>query len=252
MSGDDTKVKILGIVGTPIKDGNCQYILEEALRTAEEEGHAEIELIHLEDYRIEYCIGCEGCLRNVHRLQKKIGFDVIPVPVKEYNCTIQDDMEIIHKKMLEADGIILAAPVYIATVPGQVKTFIDRCRTFVHDYRLRGKTSAPLTVAFYRNAGEDTTLQMMIISLLAIGLSVVAFGASTVSTKEGAGELIKDTRFAVKDDWLGMAAVKGVGSQVAQSALHVKTGKRALDEAGIKLSPQPWFVFPESNITAGE
>lgn len=244
MNADDMKVKILGIVGTPIKDGNCQYMLEEALKVAASEGRAEIELIHLQDYRIEYCVGCEGCLRRVHKLQKEVGFDVIPVPVKEYNCGIKDDMESIHKKMLEADGIILAAPVYIATVPGQVKTFIDRCRTFVHDYRLRGKVAAPLTVAFYRNAGEDTTLQIMIISLLAIGLTVVAFGASTVSTKEGAGMPIRETRFAVREDELGMTAVKGVGSQVAQAALQMKAGKLALDDAGLHLKPRAWFPAP--------
>lgn len=241
MQADDLRVKILGIVGTPIKGGNCQYILEEALRVAEEQGLVETELVHLQDYRIEYCIGCEGCLRRVHKVQKEVGFDVLPVPVKDYNCGIKDDMEILHKKMLEADGIILAAPVYIATVPGQVKTFIDRCRTFVHDYRLRGKVAAPLTVAFYRNCGEDTTLQMMTISLLAISLSVVAFGASTVSTREGNGALIHDTRFAVKEDWLGMAAVKGVGSQVAQAALQMKAGKMALDEAGLQIKSSAWF-----------
>jgi len=153
MNPDDLKVKILGIVGTPIKGGNCQYMLEQALEIVESEGRATTELVHLQDYRIEYCVGCEACLRRVHRLQKKIGFDVIPVPVEDYNCSIKDDMEILHKKMLEADGILLAAPVYIATIPGQVKTFLDRCRTFVHDFRLGGKVAAPLTVAFFRNAG---------------------------------------------------------------------------------------------------
>jgi multimeric flavodoxin WrbA len=244
MNPDDFKVKILGIVGTPIKDGNCQYMLEEALAVAEDEGRVESELIHLQDYRIEYCAGCEGCLRRVHKLQKEIGFDVIPVPVKAYNCTIKDDMEQLHRKMLEADGIILAAPVYIATVPGQVKTFIDRCRTFVHDYRLRGKVAAPLTVAFFRNAGEDTTLQMMNLSLLAIGLTVVAFGASTVSTREGVGMPIRETRFAVKEDQLGMTAVKGVGSQVAQAALQMKAGKLALERAGVMLKSKAWFPVP--------
>ncbi len=244
MNADDLKVKVLGIVGTPIKDGNCQYMLEESLKAAEETGPVETELVHLQDYRIEYCIGCEGCLSRVHRLQKEVGFDVMPVPVKEYNCGIKDDMEILHKKMLEADGIILAAPVYIATVPGQVKTFIDRSRTFVHDYRLRGKAAAPLTVAFYRNAGEDTTLQMMTISLLAIGLSVVAFGASTVSTKEGVGILVKETRFAVKEDLLGMTAVKGVGSQVAQVALSMKAGGLALEEAGLEIKSRALFPMP--------
>jgi len=238
---DCLKIKLLGIVATPIKDGNCQYILEEALRDASEGGKAQTELIHLKDYRIEYCIGCEGCLRRVHRLQKEIGFDVIPVPVKGYNCTIKDDMEILHEKMLGADGILLAAPVYIGTVPGQLKTFIDRCRTFVHDYRLRGKVAAALTVAFYRNAGEDTALQMMTLSLLAIGLTVVSFGASAVSTRDGSGVPIRETRFAVKEDWIGMTAVKGVASQVALAALQMKAGKTAMEKAGLQIQSKAWF-----------
>jgi multimeric flavodoxin WrbA len=239
----DLKVKILGIVGTPIKDGNCQYILEEALRVAGEESWAETELIHLQDYKIDYCIGCEGCLRRVHKLQKKIGFDVIPVPIEDYNCTIKDDMEIIHEKMLESDGIILAAPVYIATVPGQVKTFIDRCRTFVHDYRLQDKAAGSLNVAFYRNAGEDTTRQMMNISMLSLRLSVVTNGANTVSTREGSGTPIRETRFAVKEDRLGMAAVHAVGRQVAKAALQTKAGKLGLEKAGFEIKSKA--LYPE-------
>jgi multimeric flavodoxin WrbA len=244
MKLDDLKVKILGIVGTPIKNGNCQYLLDQALKVIEAEGRATTELVHLQDYRIEYCIGCEGCLRRVHKMQKEIGFDVIPVPVKEYNCTIKDDMEILHKKMLDADGIILTAPVYIATIPGQVKTFIDRCRTFVHDFRLRGKVAVPMTVAFFRNAGEDTTLQMMSLSLLAIGLTLVSFGASAVSTKEGLGIPIRETRFAVKEDLMGMTAMKAAASQVAQAALQMKVGKLALEEAGIQTKSSGWALVP--------
>jgi multimeric flavodoxin WrbA len=152
-------------------------------------------------------------------------------------------MEIIHEKMIEADGIILAAPVYIATVPGQVKTFIDRCRTFVHDFRLQGKPAGSLNVAFYRNAGEDTTRQMLNTSMLAIKLSLVTGGANTVSTKEGSGIPIRETRFAVKEDRLGMPSVHAVGKQVAKTALQMKAGKLALEEAGIRIKSKG--VFPE-------
>jgi len=241
MNPDDLKVKVLGIVGTPIKDGNCQYLLKEALNAAEGVGRVETELIHLEDYKIKYCIGCDKCLRRVHKLQKEVGYNVIPVPVKDYNCTIKDDMEAIHKKILGADGIILAAPVYIGTIPGQVKTFIDRCRTFVHDYRLRGKVAAPMTVAFFRNAGSDTALQSMSLALLALGLTIVSIGAPSVSTREGTGMPIRDTRYAVKEDFIGMVAAKSVGAQVAQSALQMKAGKLALDESGIKIDAMGWF-----------
>jgi multimeric flavodoxin WrbA len=245
MNVDDLKVKVLGIVGTPIKNGNCQYYLEEALKATESVGPVETELVHLKDYKIEYCIGCENCLRRVHKKQKEVGFDVIPVPIEGYNCTIKDDMQILHQKMLEADGILLTAPVYIASLPGQVKTFIDRCRTFVHDFRLRGKVAAPLTVAFFRNAGEDTTLQLTNLSLLAIGLTVVSFGASAVSTKDGMGALIRETRFAVKEDLMGMVAMQSAATQVAQAALQMKAGRMALDEAGIELKSTGWALLPD-------
>ncbi len=244
MKPDDLKVKILGIVGTPIKDGNCQYFLEQALEAIEAGGTATTELVHLEDYRIEYCAGCEGCLRRVHKLQKELGYDTVPVPVKDYNCGIRDDMEVLHKKMLEADGILLAAPVYIASMPGQVKTFIDRCRTFVHDFRLRGKVGAPLTVAFYRNAGEDTTLQAMSLSLLALGLSVVSFGASAVTTKEGLGIPIRETRFAVKHDMVGMTLMRAAAGQVVEAAIQMKAGKLALEEAGVQVQSGSWTIAP--------
>ncbi len=252
MKPDNLKAKILGIVGTPIKDGNCQYLLEQTLQVAESVGRVSTELVHLQDYRIEYCVGCEKCLRKVHKVQKEVGFDVIPVPIKEYNCSIKDDMEILHEKMLDADGIILAAPVYIATIPGQVKTFIDRCRTFVHDFRLRGKVAAPLTVGFFRNAGEDTALQVMALSLLAIGLTVVSFGASAVSTKEGLGIPIRETRFAVKEDLAGMVAMQSTASQVAQAALQMKAGRLSLDENGIQLKSTGWALVPGGGTSGGK
>ncbi len=240
MNPDDLKVKILGIVGTPIKGGNCQYLLEQALQVVESGGRATTELIHLQDYRIEYCTGCDTCLRRVHKVQKEVGADVVPVPVKDYNCSIQDDMEIIHKKMLEADGILLAAPVYMATVPGQVKTFIDRCRTFVHDLRLRGKVAAPLTVSFFRNTGGDTALQMMNLSLLAMGLTVASFGAVAVSTREGMGIPIRETRFAVKEDLVGMGMMNMAATQLARAALQMKAGSLAMEEAGIDPRTGGW------------
>ena len=242
----DLKVKILGIVATPIKKGNTQFIVNEALRMAEAEGPVETEVIHLEDYQIGYCIGCEGCLRKVHKVQQEVGCDIIPVPIKEYNCTIKDDMEVLHRKLLECDGLILGAPVYIATIPAQLKTFLDRCRTFVHDYRLRGKVAQALTVAFYRNAGEDTALAAMNITLLGLGFTIVGYGGSTVSTREGLGILVRGKRIAVTEDQLGMMLIRTVGSQVAQYALRLKAGTRALKEAGIELREKAMYAVPGS------
>ncbi len=234
MDTENLKVKILGIVGTPIKKGNAQYLLEETLKEVEASGRATTEFIHLKNYDIKYCIGCDKCLRKIHKLQGEVGLDVADVMQKDYNCSIKDDMQIIHEKMLDADGIILLAPVYIATIPGQVKTFIDRCRTFVHDFRLQEKVAAPMTVAFFRNAGADTALDTMRTSLSAMGLNVVHYGASAVSTKDGLGIPIRETRFAVKEDPVGMMLMSLLAKQVVRTALLMKAGKMALEETDLK------------------
>ena len=90
--------------------------------------------------------------------------------------------------------------------------------------------AAPMTVAFFRNAGEDTALEVMRTSLSAIMLNVVAYGASAVSTKEGLGIPIRETRFAVKEDMPGMAIMNGVAKQLTRAALQMKAGKMALEE----------------------
>ena len=82
----------------------------------------------------------------------------------------------------------------------------------------------------------------MTLSLLAIGLTVVTFGASAVSTREGLGIPIRETRFAVKEDLAGMVAMRSAASQVAQAALQMKAGKLSLDEAGIQLKSTGWAL----------
>ncbi|MFH2063687.1 MAG: flavodoxin family protein [Pseudomonadota bacterium] len=230
MTATNIKVKILGIVGTPIKNGNCQFQLEAALRQAEDTGQATTELVHLRDYKFSFCIGCDKCMRNIHKLQAKVGYDVSPVPIEGYNCSIKDDMEILHRKMTEADGIILMAPVYIASIPGQVKTFIDRCRTFVHDFRLQDKVATAMTVGFFRNAGQDTALDLMRTSLSALGLNIVSFGAAAVSTRDGLGVPIRETRFGVQEDFAGSVMMSIAVKRLVRMAVLVKAGKLALEE----------------------
>ena len=230
MDTKNLKIKILGIAGTPIKNGNCQYQLQEALKLAEATGQALTELVHLADYKINFCIGCDKCLRNVHKIQAEAGFNVSPVPVKEYNCSIKDGMQELHQKMLDADAIILMAPVYIASIPGQVKTFIDRCRTFVHDFRLQDKVATAMTIGFFRNAGQDTALALMRTSLSALGLTVVSYGSAAVSTKEGLGVPIRETRFAVKEDFAGAVMMDLAIKKLVRTAMHIKAGKMVLEQ----------------------
>lgn len=231
----DVKVKILGIVASPIKGGNCQYLAEKALEATQVFSNVETELIHLKDYRIEYCIGCDGCVKRVHKIMVETGLQLpfpdppVPIPVKRYNCGIKDDMEVLHGKLLDCDGVIFCTPVYMLTPPAQFKVFVDRCRTFAHDLRLWGKPAACLTVATFRSFGQCTTLNMMNLSIGPFGFMIVLPGAGGVSTEEGLGKYIKETRFGVSKDLFAMNVTRMTAVRVAEAARLMKAGRLVLE-----------------------
>ena len=97
---------VLVISASPRKGGNSDTLCDEFIRGAQESGnHAE--KIFLASKNIKYCIGCGVC----NTTQK---------------CVQKDDMAEILDKMVEADVIVLATPVYFYTMDAQMKTLIDR------------------------------------------------------------------------------------------------------------------------------
>jgi multimeric flavodoxin WrbA len=98
---------ILLISASPRQQGNSDILCDEFLRGATDAGH-QGEKIRLADRDINYCTGCCSC----------IGGSGV--------CVQQDDMAEIHKKLLAADVLVLAAPVYFRSFNGHMKTFIDR------------------------------------------------------------------------------------------------------------------------------
>jgi len=99
-------MKVLGLFGSPRRGGNTEILLEEALKGAEKEG-AEIERLYLSDLKITPCTECHGC--------DETG-----------SCVILDDMQKIYPKLLEADVIILASPIFFYGVTAWAKILIDR------------------------------------------------------------------------------------------------------------------------------
>jgi multimeric flavodoxin WrbA len=99
-------MKVLGLFGSPRRGGNTEILLEEALKGAEKEG-AEIERLYLKDLNITPCIECHGC--------DETG-----------NCVILDEMQKVYPKLLEADVIILASPIFFYGVTAWAKALIDR------------------------------------------------------------------------------------------------------------------------------
>jgi multimeric flavodoxin WrbA len=99
-------VRVLGLFGSPRRGGNTEILLEEVLRGAEKEG-ARVERLYLSDFTITPCKECHGC--------DETG-----------NCIILDDMEKIYPKLLEADVVILASPIFFYGVTAWTKALIDR------------------------------------------------------------------------------------------------------------------------------
>lgn len=106
---------------------------KEVLRGLAQEG-VDSEIVHLDDVKVFFCKHCEDC-------HKKI-----------LNCSIKDDVPAIIKKMLEADGIILASPNYINQVTALMKALFDRSAHFIHCKRLLGKYIAGVVSS---GSGQD-------------------------------------------------------------------------------------------------
>lgn len=97
---------ILILSASPRKGGNSDTLCDEFLRGANEAGH-DAEKIFLRDHTIGYCTGCGAC-GSTHK------------------CVQKDDMAEILDKMVKADVIVMATPVYFYTMDAQMKTLIDR------------------------------------------------------------------------------------------------------------------------------
>ena len=81
-------VKILGVSGTVIKDGNCDALVKEALKGAQEIGEAvgggvETEFFPLADKEIAMCEHCQWCIEN------------------RSPCKIQDDFHLLYEKLIK-------------------------------------------------------------------------------------------------------------------------------------------------------
>lgn len=97
---------VLIISASPRRGGNSDTLCDRFMQGAQESGHT-VEKVFLKDRSIAYCTGCGYC--NTHHV-----------------CSQHDDMTELIEKLLAADVIVLATPVYFYSMDAQMKTFIDR------------------------------------------------------------------------------------------------------------------------------
>ncbi|MDD2371296.1 MAG: flavodoxin family protein [Firmicutes bacterium] len=100
----------------------------------------EVEIINLYDYEIKNCLGCEHCIITD-------------------DCVLKDDVSEIMRKIENSDGIILTSPVYLQTVSGMMKIFIDRTCKWFHRPVLYGKPI--LVMSTTKGSGLKATLKYL-------------------------------------------------------------------------------------------
>jgi len=172
-------MKVVGLVCSPRKGGNTEIMVQEALDAIKERG-GETELITVSGKTINPCDSCRTCEQT----------EV---------CHINDDMQEIYRKLIEADGIIIGTPVYFHNVTAQAKAIMDRAFAFLPSRKLRGKVAGAIAVA--RRLGAARTLSLLYSYMLSHKM-IVAGGA-------------------IGYGWRGKGEVKeGVGGGAYSSALE--------------------------------
>jgi multimeric flavodoxin WrbA len=101
-------MKVLGIAGSPRRNGNTDMLLAEFMRGVADKG-AEGKTIFLRNLKFSTCLHCDACL--------EAGI-----------CRIKDDMQNVYTEMESADVIVMASPIQFMGVTAPMKAMIDRCQ----------------------------------------------------------------------------------------------------------------------------
>lgn len=187
-------MKVLAIVGSPRLNGNTSFLVDQALAEAEKLG-AETEKIVLAQHKVNPCLGHDDCASFA-------------------SCTQKDDAGWILDKLYEADGVILASPVYYYNVSAQMKAFMDR-NFFPYNKNRQAKARAVGIIIVAEAEGiEDTlhTLHQFIDSVFSIGKS----RSLVVSGYAGrAGEAAKDAKLVTEARSLGRKIVASLKQELS-------------------------------------
>ena len=162
-------MKIVVLQGSPNKKGSTHILADCFRQGAEAAGHT-VEMIDAAHANIHPCTGCVHC-----------GY--------EGPCVQKDDVEEIRKKILEADMLVFATPLYYYGMSAQLKILIDRFCAFNSSIQRKGMKSALLTVAWNSDSWTFEALEahyktlVRYLNLTDMGM-VLGYGCGTPSMTE--------------------------------------------------------------------
>lgn len=110
---------VIGILGSPLPEGNTAILLDQALKGATDAG-CTVEKIQVNNLDFQACMEMMFCREHE-------------------TCIIDDDMQPMYRKFREMDGLIIATPVMTMGIPGKLKSFIDRFQVFFNAKYVRNE-----------------------------------------------------------------------------------------------------------------
>jgi multimeric flavodoxin WrbA len=209
------KVHILGISGTPIKDGNCDILVQEALKAAADLGDVETHFLTLADKKVEMCHHCQHCVKN------------------KTKCILKDDLDLVFEEIVKADGLILGGPTWVFNLSPPLLNLFSRFRYYIFFTRkLRNKVVGGLTLGWFGEGMDHALSAIDRWALLASMLPVA--GKSAYTSSIVFGKRAEYMEHGVRDDVRGIAMAKNVALRVVEVARMVKYAT----EAHITLPPE--------------
>ena len=212
---EPVKVRILGISGTPIKGGNCDTLVQEALKAAAEVGKVvggvETGFITLADKKIAMCQHCQWCIEN------------------RQPCKIKDDFQMISDKIEQCDGLILGGPTWFRTLAPPLLNLWSRFRYIAFfTHKFRNRPTGVVTLGFF-GLGLEKSLEVL--QGLASITGMFVGGAYAMASTAAFGERPAYLEHGILDDTAGIRRVRNIGFRVVEAARMVKYAK----DAGIVL-----------------
>ena len=157
--------KILGIIGSPRKLGNCEIMVKEVSDNITAPHH--LNLLRLSDFNILPCTGCYMCLHHNKKAKK--------------GCILDDDFNQIADAIVSSDALIVATPTYFLGANASLKRFLDRGLALHNQAeKLWGKPAVGIGIAGITGKEGATLLNIeRFIKLLLADMkkSVIVYGA---------------------------------------------------------------------------
>ncbi len=188
-------MRVIGVNGSPHPDGNTAHALDRALVALGGRG-IDTPRVDLAALSIAPCRGCFGCR-------------------EEGRCVQHDDMGPLLDDLRRCDGLLLASPVYMGSVSGQLKVWMDRTVALRADrsFGLSGRIGGGIACGGFRNGGQELTLQAMHTFFLQQDMLGVSDGPPL---SHGGAALVGDTR----DDTVGLNTVEFLAGRLARAILE--------------------------------